>query len=111
MKDWSEYNIPEECEQPATTGVSIEELNKMINKMSPEDQIIVLKEEIVHLGNALSRCINIVNNLQHNVEDYMHYVDMQLNSTRHAINKHTNSFHTMLIIDNKEDQKDESDIS
>lgn len=102
------YDIVQECEQPARGPCLTEE---ELNELTPEDQIALLKEEVANLGEALSRCINIVNTLQHTVAEYMHYMDRQVDVTRYELDNHRGSFHSMLIIGNKEEKKDESDIS
>lgn len=104
----------------STQYIEEEETNeslKIQSEETPEQRVAKLEHELWQTNQRLydaernlERLANIVQDLQRNLTDEMRYVGYDMVDMKDMILKHTQNFHAMLIIGNKEN-KDESDIS
>ena len=76
-----------------------------------------LKNEIAMLNNDLYTCRNdlerlkeIVSEFQYIYQQNTHQTELEINTLYNNLSNHTNSFHAMLIIGNKDGEKGESNI-
>lgn len=88
-----------------TPSYSVDDI--CLNGLSAEEQVLLLKNYIKSLEDSLRSCIEVVKGTQ----DDVNYICRDLQAFEHELTKHTNSFHAILIGNNKKGDKDESNIS
>lgn len=88
-------------------------LSQMPSELTPEEQIQWLENENRMLREDFNRLCDIVADIQYTITRMMQYSETRVNDLEWALQRHTNRFHSMLIIgtEKKEGGSNESDIS
>lgn len=99
----------EDCEPPERTSI-MSATDEELQEIPVEEQIRLLRAQVEELGNALNRCIEILNTFQNTSSRFMHCLEGEISHMDYEFRRHTDGFHAMLIIGHKEEEKDESTV-
>lgn len=98
----SKFYYNKKCRFPDIYNIS--------SNLSAEEKIETLIAQVHELAKTLSDCIMVIDDLQDALNQVAGTTSKEITITRYEIERHTQGFHSMLIIGNKEGKKDESNI-
>ena len=79
--------------------------------LTVEAQLDYMIDEYNDLVDDFNHLCTIVLELQQSFQRLMYYSEYKFETVEHVLMEHCSGFHAALIIDNKKEDKDESDIS